>query len=545
MIRLFIYFLGVVALAAGLSWLADRPGSLVIAWQGWDIETSVFSAVVIAALAIGSAIFLYLLVRQILRSPALLGRYVVRRRHARGLDALSNGLIAIGAGDAPLALRSAMAARQALPNEPLTHLLRAQAAQLTGDRATSRRIFEAMLAQPDTEQLGLRGLYLEAEREGETEAQRQFAERALRINPRLGWPVEALLAMQTKDGNWEAALETVAAAKKSAAFDKATADRYRAILLTARAQEIEEANGAKASEMAIEAHGLAPDLIPAAAIAGRQLASRGATPKAAKIIERTWKLAPHPELALVYSFARPGDSPRDRLERIKRLARIVPQSVEGPIAIATAAIEAKDWVEARLALRPLVDGYMSARVATMMARVEREEKGDAGRVREWLARAVTAPRDPAWVVDGVVSDRWVPVSPVTGALGACEWKVPPEGKSEARATTTLTREQLEQLLLLDGASSVSAPAAKPGAGEVRERDPAVVDVEAVAAPTKLNPAGTAIEPLRPRQPDSSRPITVEVEPVDEAKPFVPKAPPIAMPRPRPTSGNTSKVDAKV
>ena len=37
----------------------------------------------------------------------------------------------------------------------------------TGDRATARRIFEAMLASPDTEQLGLRGLFLEAQREGE------------------------------------------------------------------------------------------------------------------------------------------------------------------------------------------------------------------------------------------------------------------------------------------------------------------------------------------------------------------------------------------
>ena len=31
-----------------------------------------------------------------------------------------------------------------------------------------------MLASPETEQLGLRGLYLEAEREGETEAAAQF-----------------------------------------------------------------------------------------------------------------------------------------------------------------------------------------------------------------------------------------------------------------------------------------------------------------------------------------------------------------------------------
>ena len=59
-----------------------------------------------------------------------------------------------------------------------------------------------------------------------------------------------------------------------------------------------------------------------------------------------------------------------------------------------------------------------------MARIEAEEHGDKGRVREWLARAVNAPRDPAWTADGVVAEKWMPASPVTGALDAFEWRVP-------------------------------------------------------------------------------------------------------------------------
>src|SRR6185312_6775174 len=100
-------------------------------------------------------------------------------------------------------------ARKALPHEPLTHLLRAQAAQIGGDRATARRIFEAMLAAPETEQLGLRGLFLEAEREGEHEAARQFAERALQRNAKLGWPVEALFDLQCRAQDWQGALGTL------------------------------------------------------------------------------------------------------------------------------------------------------------------------------------------------------------------------------------------------------------------------------------------------------------------------------------------------
>ena len=60
----------------------------------------------------------------------------------------------------------------------------------------------------------------------------------------------------------------------------------------------------------------------------------------------------------------------------------------------------------------------------LMAELEEAETGDRGRAREWLARAVRAPRDPAWTADGVVLEKWAPVSPVTGRIDAVEWKVP-------------------------------------------------------------------------------------------------------------------------
>ena len=426
MFRLVLFLIGVVALAAGLSWLAEQPGSVQLNFGDYEIQTSLFRAVVMMALVLGFGGFAWSVLRQIWNTPASVGEFINRRRQARGLDALSSGMIAIGAGDKKLALRYAGDARKSLPNEPLTHLLRAQAAQLSGDRATSRRIFEAMLGSPDTEQLGLRGLFLEAQREGEQEAAGQFAARALELNPKLTWPFESLFELQCKSSDWAGALKSLATGYKNGHLEKADADRRRAVLLTAQAQAIEEEDSQKALDLAVEAHNLAPDLVPAAAIAGRQLAARGSTPRAAKIIERTWKKSPHPDLSVVYAFARPGDSPRDRLERIKRLARTTPHSSEGPIAVAAAAVDARNWDEARSALAPLLENRLSPRVCTLMARIEGGERQNSGGVREWLARALTAPRDPAWTANGMVSDSWAPISPVTGALDAFQWKVPLE-----------------------------------------------------------------------------------------------------------------------
>jgi HemY protein len=457
MVRLVLFLLAVAAIAFGLSWLADRPGSLIITWQGYEVETSVFRATVMLAALIGLSVIGWSMLRQLWQSPAAIGSFLNRRRHKRGLEALSSGMIAVGAGDRELAMRFAVQARKSLPNEPLTHVLRAQAAQLAGDRTTARRIFEAMLGAPDTEQLGLRGLFLEAEREGMREAARQFAERAMRLNPKLGWPVEALFDIQCKTGDWGGALHTLGIAKRHNHIGRTRADRRRALLLTAQAQEAEDKDPDRSLRLALEAHASAPDLVPAAAIAGRLLAAQGRTSRAAKILQRAWRRSPHPDLAAAYAHARPGDSPRDRLARVKRLVPLNPHSIESPIAVATAAIEARDWETARRALQPLLDGRLTQRVCTLMARIEGGQHADKGRVREWLARAVNAPRDPAWTTDGVVSDRWAPTSPVTGALDAFQWRVPVEAleKPDAHVLT----QKLEELVPLGArpASALEAP----------------------------------------------------------------------------------------
>lgn len=446
MLRLIAFLIGIALIATGLAWLADRPGELVLYWQGYRVETSVFRAAVIFVALVASALFIWSILRNVWHSPATVGNVLNKRRQKMGIEALSSGMIALGAGDKSAAMRSAIQARKSLPNEPLTHLLRAQAAQLSGDRTTARRIFEAMLAAPDTEQLGLRGLFLEAQREDEREAARHFAERAVALNPKLAWAVDALFDIQCRDGDWNGALETLAIARKNGHVDRAQADRRRAVLLTAQAQAAETGDPERALNLATEAHGLAPDLVPAAAIAGRLLASRGNTGRAAKIIQRTWSRAPHPDLATAYAYARIGDSPRDRLERVRQLAALSPNSLESPIAIANAAIEARQFDTARDALEPLIPERMTQRVATLMARVEGEQHADKGRIREWLARAVHAERDPVWTADGFVAERWMPVSPVSGALDAFQWRVPVEAMDKSERE--LIASKLDELMAL-------------------------------------------------------------------------------------------------
>ncbi len=423
MIRVIIYLALVTLIALAGAWIADRPGEVAITWQGWRIETSVIVAGVLLLLLVMMLMLVWSLLRAIWRSPDLVGRFVDRRRAARGERAISQGLIAVGAGDLRAARRFAAEARRFKPQEPLALLLSAQTAQLAGDRAAAELAFRIMAEREDTKLLGLRGLFIEAQRRADLPAARGYAEEAARTAPAVAWAGQAALEFRCASGDWEGALAILERNMQNKLLDRPTYRRHRAVLLTAAALAAEESDRDHARSLALEAVKLAPTLVPAAELAARLLLEKRQERRAARIIERAWQANPHPDLAQIYAYLRVGDSPRDRLQRVQALAAKTPGHVEGAIAVARVAIDAQEFALARSVLKPLLDDP-TQRVAELMAALEHAESGNDGRAREWMARALRARRDPVWTADGFVSERWLPVSPVSGKLDAMQWKVP-------------------------------------------------------------------------------------------------------------------------
>jgi HemY protein len=297
-------------------------------------------------------------------------------------------------------------------------LLTAQSAQMSGDRSGAELAFREMTRRDDTKLLGLRGLYIEAQRRNNALAARLAAEEAGKATRPPAWAGQAVLDYRCAAADWTGALEALDRMKP--ALEKSDYRRKRAVLLTARALDNNDRDGARAA--VLEAVKLAPDLVPAAALAGRRLAESSEQRKARRILERAWITNPHPDLAEAYAGLRLGDSARERLGRMQKLADLAPGNIEGAIAVAHAALAARDFAAARAALTP----YLAAptqRVATLMAEIEDAEHGDEGRVREWMARAMRASGDPMWTADGTVSEHWQPISP-SGRLDGYVWKVP-------------------------------------------------------------------------------------------------------------------------
>jgi HemY protein len=516
MIRIVLFLLLIALAAAGAAWVADQPGDVAVSWGGTRLTTTLPVFALGIAIIVVAAMFMLGMFGALLRTPGRLRRRRHERRHARGRHAITHGLLAIGHGDSAAARQHAEVARKLAGNDPLALLLHAQSAQLDGDREGARAVFGAMAEREDTRLLGLRGLFIEAQRADDAVAAVLIAEEALKLAPASTWASHAVLGFRCAQGDWDAALKILDNDLASGLIDKAVYRRRRGVLLTARALELEKVDRDMSRESAMEAVKLAPTLVPAAVLAAKFESEAHQVRRAMRIVEAAWLKHPHPDLADAYAHVRLGDSARQRLVRIETLAAKTPDHVEGKLAIARAAIDASEFAKARQALASLV-ANPTQRVAMLMAEIERIEHGDSGKARMWTLRAVRARHDPAWTADGYVSDRWRPVSPVTGRIDAFQWHTPVASLPSSDKGATIESSPFEEAML-----AAPSPRREIAANEGLAEPPRGGEIEAIGPPAaqdnspgEVKPAEKPAEPVV-MPPPTAAPATSASAPVASA-----------------------------
>jgi HemY protein len=418
------------AVAAGAVF-ADRPGRVEIVWQDWQVDTSVgvlagaaaLLALIVALVALGAA--------ALRRVPRDFRRRRAARRRRLGDLAVTRGIVALAAGQAVEAGRAARRA-EALLGGPVPLLLAAEAAQRQGDLGAARRAYTALLDRPESEFLGLRGLIGQALDAGDDAVARPLAERARRLRPEALWLIDSLLVLEARAGDWQAARDTLAGATRSGALAPERARHHLGVVLYELSQSIERRGDARAAAgLAAKAQGLAADLAAPACHHARLLLGLSRKRAAARAIERAWRTAPHPDLARLYLEIDPEAAPLARAAALQRLAAKNPEAVESRLAIAEAALAARLWGEARrhlgLAVAAAPPPGPSRRLCLLMAQLEESEAGAAPAARQWLDRALGAPRDPCYLCArcGGESGEWAALCPQCGGFDTLLWRTSP------------------------------------------------------------------------------------------------------------------------
>jgi len=428
--RLLLFLIQAALIVAAAVWIADNPGEVQLDWLGYEIRAHVGFLILAVVLLMVLAGLLYHGWRRLLSAPRSVRQTIEANRRRRGYQALTNGLVAVAAGDAAEARRWAKRSERLLDEPPLNLLLNAQAAQLADDEAAARQSFEAMLLRPETRFLGLRGLVQQALQANDSKAALNYVEEAYRLRPDTPWVLETLFDLTEREGRLDEAARVLREAKRRRALPAAEADRRRAVLLVEQAIAAERAGeAAQALDKARAALRLTPDLTAAARLAALAAQRLGRTHEAERILERAWTASPHPELSRLYLTLNPEATPAERLKLLQRLTGGQPQHLETRLALAEAALAAGLWAEARHALEPLERDPADARVALGAALLAEGERNDHEAAARWRVRAAQLAAAPLWTCGlcGATSGEWQPRCPTCGGFDSLTWRPGPQG----------------------------------------------------------------------------------------------------------------------
>jgi len=99
MYRIILFLLLIALAATGAAWVADQPGDVVLSWSNLRVH----STLPVFALALGITIVAAMIAWRMLgflwHLPEEIRRARRERRHVRGRNAITQGLLAIGHGD--------------------------------------------------------------------------------------------------------------------------------------------------------------------------------------------------------------------------------------------------------------------------------------------------------------------------------------------------------------------------------------------------------------------------------------------------------------
>ena len=431
MLKAIRFLVFIIILSFLASMLADSPGEVSLEWLGYKVDTSVAILIFVTVLFGIILTFFYNTWINLKKAPNRL--FKIRRdwRRERGYKALTQGMVAVAAGDAQEARRLAKKAEDLLAEPPLTMLLSAQAAQLSGDDEAAGKFFKSMSERKDTKYLGIHGMLNQAIQTGDKGVALELAEKAHDLKPKTDNVSRTLFELQVQSGSWSDADGTTRKAIKNKNIDDTIGRRRRAVI--AYQLSLEASTGGKMSEalnLAKRANNLVDGFIPATMQMARLLQAAGKRRKAASVIEEMWVKNPHPQLAEVMEELSSGTGVQETMRTIEQLASYNKDHIESHLAIAKAALKAQMWLEARDHLNATIlqqKTNPSARICRYMAELEEGEKSDIESSREWLKKAAMAEPDNAWNCDqcGQVTAEWEPLCKHCQGFDTLNWRTPP------------------------------------------------------------------------------------------------------------------------
>ncbi|MGR3197871.1 MAG: heme biosynthesis protein HemY, partial [Paracoccus sp. (in: a-proteobacteria)] len=321
LLKILLFFAVVLLLALGAVYLSETGQMLRIEYGGTEFAlTPVKALLALLVLMVAAWIVFKLLglliasLRFLAGDETAINRHFARSRERKGYAAFADGMLAVASGEGKLAQDKANKAAKYLNRPHLTNLLSAQAAETAGDSQRAIAVYKQLLEDDRTRFVGIRGLMRQKLAEGDTHKALLLAQKAYALKPRHKELQDTLLELQTREHDWKGARQTLKDKRSQGDLPKDVALRRDAVLALQEASDVlAHGNSISAREAAISAAKASPDLIPAAVLAARSYVAQKDFRNASRILEKTWSVRPHPDVAAAYAEIVPDETPSARL----------------------------------------------------------------------------------------------------------------------------------------------------------------------------------------------------------------------------------------
>ena len=411
--------------------------AMVLSLQG-SITIDAFEMGVRLPIALALALVLVL---------ALLWRFIIRlrrmifnpqRRDQAALRALAKAHVAHAAGRSNDGLKAAQRAGAALVGSSASALvLQAEAAEAAEKWDAARDAYDTLMSDPATKFLGLMGHLRLALKDGDQAAALSLADQALTMEPSSTPLADQVVTLTASVGDFDHARHAIDLAQRKGAYSRALGKRRRALINHAEAVNLlaqgtlGRADSDRARDLAVDAHDLAPDMVPYAVQAAQAEARRGAVDTALRILKTCYGLRPHPDLTACAAQLDPAHDPKTARQYVNGVIAENPHHIESRLAQAGLALAQDDFAIAASALETIKPKFgpkgAGLRVSLLMAQLVRETtrgepqaRADSGR---WFAQAAIAPADHYWRCQacGQETPIWAATCTRCGGLDQLIW----------------------------------------------------------------------------------------------------------------------------
>ena len=420
--------------AYSVIYLSGLSGDITLNINNSELTISIFMGVCVILLlflllflGFGFLNLLVAIIRFISGDETAITRYLNKSRQLKGNKALSSALISFYEGDSAEAMVHSNKAKKLLKNDKLSLLINAQIAQKSGDSKLTLASYKKLLGHSDTRLVALNGIVSEKIKVGEFEVALELSKKNVELYPKNIGNLNALFNLQLQEKDWQGAVKTLQVKKKIEKTPPNSFLQQEAILIFEDAKEKHVLGfSQEALAATLAAVRQYPSFVAAICFLTELENISGNKRRIEKLLQKAWGLFPHPDIAKSYASLVKSESSEKRLRRFESLIKINEKDPQTIILKAELYLATEEFSKAKELISVLANNDPDNYILSLMAGVERASGASEKVVREWLTKAVYAPKSPTWICNKCGSQsEWVSICQSCQRFDSMRWVRPP------------------------------------------------------------------------------------------------------------------------